>query len=182
MTVAELNSVAAAAVASVNGVTEIAEFNGEPWPDGSSVGPFRYFRIYISDNNGSAYVSIEELDVYEGVTDVADGITEGNTAASSTDSGSSRSNAFDGNYTNGTAVWANNGDGVPAWLSFDTGASRSPTSYAITCQNHGVGPDRAPQDFTFQGSNDGLTGPWTDIDTRTGETAWSPGETRTFGL
>ena len=39
-------------------------------------------------------------------------------------------------------------------------------------------PDRAPKDWTMQGSNNGST--WTTLSTVIGETSWTQGETRTF--
>ncbi len=65
------------------------------------------------------------------------------------------------------------------WVSIDLGstASYSVNNYTVRV-NSVPEPNRAPKDWTFQGSNDNSA--WTTIDTVTGQTAWGSGESRVF--
>jgi len=69
--------------------------------------------------------------------------------------------AFDGVYNTKWLAFQNTG-----WLTYIFPAERAyaVTSYAITSGNDG--PERDPDDWTLQGSNDGVT--WDILDTRTG--------------
>ncbi|MBD3815429.1 MAG: discoidin domain-containing protein [Halothiobacillus sp.] len=64
------------------------------------------------------------------------------------------------------------------WLRIDLPAAKGVTSYSITSRGD-TGAD--PSDFTLEGSNDG-GGTWTALDTRSGETGWATGSTRSYEL
>lgn len=83
--------------------------------------------------------------------------------------------AFDG-LTNG--YWVTNGTNT-GWIKIDLGSGNTYTigTYAVRV-NTIPEPNRAPQDWTLQGSNDDSS--YTVIDTVTGQTSWGNGETRTF--
>lgn len=80
-------------------------------------------------------------------------------------------NAFDGNA--GTP-WSTNGVST-GWLQAQLTAAAALTRYAITSRSGFAG--RAPNTWTFEGSNDGST--WTTLDTQTGIT-WSGGDTKSY--
>jgi len=85
--------------------------------------------------------------------------------------------AFDGLYNTKWLAFQNTG-----WLTYIFPGERAyvVTSYAITSGNDA--PDRDPDDWTLQGSNDGVN--WDILDTQTGQAAgWTArNETRTFDL
>ena len=85
--------------------------------------------------------------------------------------------AFDGLYNTKWLAFFNT-----AWLVYDFPADDAyiVTSYAITSGNDADGRD--PDDWTIQGSNDGVN--WDILDTQTGQAAgWTArNETRTFSL
>jgi len=86
-------------------------------------------------------------------------------------------NALDGSSGPGNFWIAN---AVTGWWKIDLGSgfSEALVRYGITVPNTAPSPNRAPKDWTFQGSNDDSN--WTVLDTVTGETGWSQGETRYF--
>ncbi len=63
------------------------------------------------------------------------------------------------------------------WLKVDFGRGETLTSYAIQV-NDIPEPNRAPKNWTFQGSNDDAS--YTTLGTETNQTSWGSGETRTF--
>ena len=89
--------------------------------------------------------------------------------------------AFDGNSA--TFYQSDPGGGTyrpeypGAWIQLDTGSGGLLNSYAIQC---GPDPTTAPLSFTLQGSPDGVS--LTVIDTRTAESGWTAGQTRTYTL
>lgn len=83
---------------------------------------------------------------------------------------------FNGNNT----YWVTNSTQT-GWIKLDLGSrtKRKLGSYAIHV-NEVPEPNRAPKDFTLQGSNDNSN--WDVLDTQTNQTSWSNGEKRTFNL
>lgn len=81
--------------------------------------------------------------------------------------------AFDHNQLGG-GIGGYTSPTVPAILQYRFPAAQIVTSYAIFPFNNLAGTDpESPQDWTFEGSNDG--GTWDVLDTRTGITAWTWG-------
>jgi hypothetical protein len=88
--------------------------------------------------------------------------------------------------------WENNGTLNPCWVSLDLGNLNLGTfsifgvtnrrvlySYTVEFWTGGGSlTARAPKTWTMQGSNDNST--WTTLDTRSSETGWSAGESRTY--
>lgn len=76
--------------------------------------------------------------------------------------------AFDGNYTGalGHRSWRSRRYDLAGWLQLDFGLgnAQAVNVYRMVCEDHTYGPRRAPRDFVFQGSSDGLT--WVDLDVR----------------
>jgi hypothetical protein len=80
-------------------------------------------------------------------------------------------------------ITANNGD--PTYtdvgeLSLYSSAANAKVlnSYAVQFDNNGDPVNRAPKNWTMQGSNDGKT--WTTVDTQTNQTSWTAGMVRTY--
>jgi len=78
----------------------------------------------------------------------------------------------------GASYWIGTGSGVD-WVKYDFGSGNSYVvrSYWIRVDNVPE-PNRAPKNWTFEGSNDGST--WTTLHTVTNQTSWDNNETRYF--
>jgi len=88
-------------------------------------------------------------------------------------------NAFNGiKSAAGAGYWLGTGGGTD-WLKigFGSGISRTLKSYAISV-NTIPEPNRAPKNWTLEGSNDDSA--WTVLDTVANETAWGSGDRRIF--
>lgn len=88
-------------------------------------------------------------------------------------------NAFRAFNNNASQYWLGNNGGED-WLKVDfgEGTTHIVRSYWIRV-NTVPEPDRAPKDWTLEGSNDDSS--WDVIDTRSGVVNWESGETRIFG-
>ena len=152
----------------------------------ASVSSYRYFKLDVSAINGGSLVGVDELKIYVGApkypsSTMTSATTPSPLVASSSSnlSGNNREwRAFDDAVMGGGFLWYASG-GAPAWLKIDLGSGNAitPTSFKIT------GPDtsnRAPQDFTFQGSNNDSA--WTTLKTVTGATSWGVSEERTYTI
>jgi hypothetical protein len=82
------------------------------------------------------------------------------------------------NSVSGSAYWVTNGTST-GYLQIDLGDGNTHkcASYAIQV-NTVPEPNRAPKDFTLQGSNNDSN--WDVLDTQTDQTSWGNGEKRTF--
>ena len=132
---------------------------------------FRYWRTYITANNGDAYLSIAEVE-YRDSSGGANIATDPLAISASESYGPNTPHRLiDGIFM---SVWYTNGSPMPHWFTYDF---TSPVSlFEISMSIHE--PDRAPKDFVIQGSNDNAT--WTDIAFHTGNTGWVDGEVRVF--
>jgi len=85
--------------------------------------------------------------------------------------------ACDGLIANGN-TWISSG-APPQWLRYQiaTGDKLILNSYTVQV-NTQPDPNRAPKDWTMEGSNDGSS--WATLDTVTSQTAWGSGEARNF--
>lgn len=99
-------------------------------------------------------------------------VAHGTASASSAFSGEPASNAFD---SNPATVWDTNGTSS-GWLQNQLTGAYVAIQYAIRRRDDI--PTRMPKDWTFKGSNDGST--WTTLDTQTGITWPTAGETKVF--
>lgn len=88
--------------------------------------------------------------------------------------------AFDGikSPASSTNAWITSSGVYTGWLRIDLPAAKGITSYSITGRGS-TGSE--PSDFTLEGSNDGGS-TWTVLDTRSGETGWGVGSTRSYEL
>mgnify|MGYP000965537187 CR=1 FL=1 len=84
--------------------------------------------------------------------------------------------AFDGNYSYGQYCLLTSGT---RRLQIDLGSGNAcfPLTYSIRV-NSVPEPNRAPKDWTFEGSNNGSS--WDILDTQTNQTGWTSGQLRTF--
>lgn len=135
---------------------------------------FRYWRLYITaaDSSGTWY-SLSRLKLMDGATDRALSYT----ATDASGSVDPVTNAFDDNIS---TEWTNNTVPAPVWIAVDLGAAYTLTEYRITSQRVVTG--RTPATWELQGSNTSLTGPWSAVDARSGQTGWGIQETRTFTI
>jgi Putative phage tail protein len=132
---------------------------------------YRYWRLYMTANDGSIFWSLSRFKLMEGATDRALAYTA--TAASG--SVDPVTNAFDDNL--GTE-WTNNTAPAAAWIAVDLGAAYTIDEYRISSQRVVTG--RTPSAWVLQGSNSSISGPWFDVDSRTGETGFGIQETRAY--
>lgn len=153
---------------------------------------FRYYRLYMTANNGDALYQIQEVEFLAltsptpplenlagafNVGTVSSDITGSGTAsASSETAGFEAGKAFD---DNAASWWASTGGPPnPTWLKYDLGAGNAETVTAYSITPNASEPNRAPRDWILQGSNNDSD--WTDLDTRTDEQAWTTKRTYTF--
>lgn len=151
---------------------------------------YRYFRISITSNNGDAtYTQIAEL-YLNGIDDTSDlpyfspSDLTSNTShspfvstASTTFMANTAYKAFDGDIGS-QQYWLGTNAGVD-WLKLDCGSGNLYTLTSYSLQVNTIPEaNRAPNDWTMEGSNDDST--WSTLDTVTNEASWTSGETRTF--
>jgi len=170
-------------VSSVRGGYTCSQIFEHSWDveaaDGSA---YRYYRIYITANNGSTYTAIQEIEL---------AIVAGGADITSFGMSASESSAYSNSYgirildeifVVATGAWVSTASGLPQWVYVDLGAgnAQSVVELRMWDQYTADGPNRAPKDFVVQGSNDAST--WTDIKSFTGITGWVNGTVKTFSL
>ncbi|MCK5681674.1 hypothetical protein KAI46_12775 [bacterium] len=150
----------------------------------TTTGAYRYYRVNISANNGDTYIVIAYLELWGMIYDIA--IAPLMTAAAapapfvaSADNNASGREPYEAFNKNLTAGEDYLHIGVAGWLKLDTGVDNTykVASYALGVNDYPE-PDRAPQDWTLEGSNDDSV--WDTLDTVTGESNWDSGELRNF--
>lgn len=157
--------------------------------DGVLVNPsHRYWRIYITANNGGSTVRITEARWIVGGVDTPPFPLTSNSSPSpyvaSASSTTSNRNPWEAyrNVTNSeSSTWQSSGN-VPQWLSLDFGTDVAPTAIFITARDTGgaVPANQAPLDFQIQYSDDNSN--WNTLTDFSGQTAWAAGEEREFVL
>jgi hypothetical protein len=140
----------------------------------------RYWRLYITANNGSSYCNLTELWLCTAIGGASVAANAGGTAtASSSAFGWTPNYAFDGvsNVDNG---WHSAAQGFPMWLQYDFGAGNDKDiiEFGITSRNPTSAATDTPKDFKLQYSDDGAT--WTDKFSIVSQTSWGGYETRRF--
>jgi hypothetical protein len=86
-------------------------------------------------------------------------------------------NAFNSDLA-GANYWLGTGSGVD-YLQLDTGSGNSYILGVYDIQVDNVPePNRAPKNWTMQGSNNGSS--WTTVDTQTNQTSWLKAQTRSY--
>ncbi len=86
--------------------------------------------------------------------------------------------AFKDNDGSSGTYWLGQNSGVD-WLELDIGSGNSKILGAYDIKVNAIPePNRAPKNWTLQGSNDNST--WTTVDTRTNQTTWLKSQTRSY--
>lgn len=140
---------------------------------------YRYWRIFMLNNNGNAnYLSITEVEL-RGTVGGAD-ITTPVTPVTA----SSRDNLlYDPKYTvdNSLAIgsaWTSERQSITnQWLLYDLG---TPTAIAQVAMCYSAGANTSPKDLRIEGSNDGTN--FTTVKTFLGNTSWPAGAFKVFDL
>jgi hypothetical protein len=141
----------------------------------------RYWRIYITENNGDAYTSIQEVEL-RGTLGGADLTTPSTVTSQSSffevyDASKLVDNIMDyifNTWITGTGIVA------PHWASLDFGTPTQVQELAVWPQAYTGGPPRAPKAFIVQTSTDGVT--WADKKTFSNVTGWVEGTPKLFDL
>ena len=151
----------------------------------SAVSPdtWRYWRIYVTANNGDTYCVV-------GYTSGQYGFILAATAGGATVLTSSMA------YTSETAVypgdtfasvctsllgtWLSNGQAGPWSAHVDLGTAMTLVECRMYAENASVGPARAPNTFQIQGSSDGVN--WTVVKSFSGINNWVAGQSLSFSL
>lgn len=137
----------------------------------------RYWRIYITANNGDAYTAISEIEfrATAGGTDLTwPAMT---TAQSSAYSGWGADRAVNNNTGAASNSWVTDGGSPPHWASFDFASGVSPVELVIYGEPGQA--NRSPKDFLVQYSDDGTS--WATLVAITGAIGWTD-SARTFSL
>lgn len=130
----------------------------------------RYWRIYISANNGGTNTSLNEIEFYDAI--LGKNIATGGTpSASSSVFGYAPDAAFDGITYNGWSTTA-----MPVWIKYDFGSAKTIGGFGFHIG--GSGGTEAPKDFELQWSDDNST--WTTYISKTNETGYTAGEFRRY--
>lgn len=151
-------------------------------PGGEAPGVHRYWRLYITANDGSAsFIGTTELQLLDASAVNVSGGGLSSSYASSSDINASNSfeDAFDGNIVD--SGWLTATATPPAWLKVDlSGAGLAGPAEIKSFRIYGShnAPTASPKDFSLQWSDDNAA--WTDALVVTGETGWAANELRTF--
>lgn len=145
----------------------------------------RFWRVYITANNGDAYTSVQEIELRttQGGVDVT---TPASPAGQSSFSISGvpydGAAVFNNEFSSAAAVvWVTAGaTNPPHWVSVDLAIPMRVVEIAIWSQNFTQGPARAPKDFEVQGSDDGVV--WQTVSTHTAQTGWVAGTPKVFSV
>jgi hypothetical protein len=148
-----------------------------------SVTAYRYYRIYVTANNGDSRFALGELEL--ATSSGGSDITSPGMATSQDTSGAGDlpfAYAIDNvNSGPGDAWYVDAANTLPHWGWVDLSTPAAAVQLRMQCQYFATyGPARAPKDFVVQGSDDSMT--WTDIQSFTGVTGWAIGTWRTFDL
>lgn len=146
------------------------------YPAPATLQSWRYWRIFVQNNNGSASsIRMAEIELRATVGGADITTTTTPVLASSDDGASLVTNVRDNNTS---TVWASGiGSVTNQWVRLDLASAQTVAQVAIF--PHSSALTAAPKDFIIQGSSDGTN--FTDVKTFTGVTGWSVAW-RTFDL
>lgn len=146
---------------------------------------FQYFRLYITANNGdSSFTAIQEIEM--ALTENGPDITTPSTTitASSAYVGFEANKVLDNNFTDQEKAWISGGSVFPHHLTLTFADNKNVAELRIWSHNTvdgGVaGQKRAPKDFIFQGSNNGVD--WSNIRSFSNITDWTVGIGKKFNI
>ena len=151
---------------------------------------WRYWRIYITANNGGSATSIQEIELRAtvGGADLTTPSTPADQSRYFFDGPNGYDNrAFrlvDNDFTDfAFKLWVNNAENgypLPDWVYFDLGSPTTVAELAMWPQARSDLVNRAPRDFLFQGCNDASS--WSTEATFSDVTGWSVGTGKTFAV
>lgn len=141
---------------------------------GAPAASYRYWRIFILNNNGDTnYIALNEIELRGSV---------GGADLTSTTTPVVASSFYDGSYApkytvdnslSATPLWISSPNAVTnQWLRYDLGTPTALAQVAM-CFNEPNGPGRSPKDLRIEGSNDGTT--FTTVKAFPGNTSWTTG-------
>lgn len=141
---------------------------------GAPAASYRYWRIFILNNNGDVnYISLNEIELRGSV---------GGADLTSTTTPVAASTFYDGTYDprytvdnslGATPTWVSASFAVAnQWLRYDLGTPTALAQVAM-CFNEPAAPGRSPKDLRIEGSNDGTS--FTTVKTFLGNTSWTNG-------
>lgn len=147
---------------------------------------FQYFRLYITENNGdSSFTAIQEIEI--ALTENGPDITTPSTpiTASSFYTGFEPEKVLDNIFSDQAKAWiSNTGSVFPHYLTLTFDNQKNVAELRIWSHNTvdgGVaGQKRAPKDFIFQGSNNGVD--WLNIRSFSNITDWAVGIVKKFNI
>lgn len=149
----------------------------EPPPAG---GAYRFWRIEITNNGGSAYTSIAELQLRLTAGGADQTSPSGTTAASTSYFSENGARAFD-DYNVDANTWVSTNSGLPQWVQYDFGAGNAKEIKEIAMWPESTeSTTRAPTAFTVKASNDGSA--WTTIKSFSSFGSWTYLTAKTFWL
>lgn len=144
---------------------------------------YRYLRIDITDTGSSGFVGIREIKWFVGAAEHPSSAMTSNSAPSplvASASDETNGSAYQA-YDDSTPDWVTANTSGVGWIQIDLGDGNgiNPTSVKITPT---ADADRAPKDFTIEGSSTGsFSGEETVLKTVTGET-WTATTEETFSI
>jgi hypothetical protein len=151
---------------------------------GGGPGAHRYWRLFVTQSDGSAFIGTTELQLFDSAGTNRSGGASLLSIASSTDlnSGNARDLAFDNNIVN--SGWLSDGSAAPQWVRIDVESAAAPpprTAYEVKrFRIYGSWnvPTASPRAFQLQWSDNDST--WTTALSVTGQTGWTANEMREF--
>lgn len=171
--VSSIGSAAATSQTDASGFANLVPAVGSPTGTGATIAvsqpPARYWRIYITANEGNSYSEINSIEL--ATSNYGANIATGGTASSSGDfGGNAASQAFDASLT---TVWTSAGSTLPHWIGYDFGPGNEKQIKSVGIYGAGSGYTmRSPKNFLVQYSVDGSN--WT--------TAWSVSNQPNWGV
>ena len=141
---------------------------------GAPAASYRYWRIFILNNNGDGnYIALNEIEL-RGSVGGADITTPATPVTASTQHDGSYDPKYTvDNFLSATPLWISTSSAVTnQWLRYDLGTPTAIAQVAM-CFDDPNGPGRSPKDLRIEGSNDGTT--FTTVKAFPGNTSWTMG-------
>lgn len=151
----------------------------------TNIKKYRFVRIFITENNGSSYTALQEIEITNQINgiDVTNPNTITNQSSYFAISNANANKLVDNNFTDyQMSAWISKSGELPPphWVSFDLGGEQELVELRMWPQNYQDGVLRAPKNFIVQGSNDNVI--WNDIKEFKDITNWNAGDSKTFNL
>ena len=147
---------------------------------GGGEGAHKFWRLYITANNGNPYTAIQQI-AYRSTPEGASVATGGTATASTAFAADPPSDAFNGNTTVPDGGWVPNVTTFPHWITYEFASPVAIVEMGLWVRNDEVTSGaRGPKDFTLQWSDDGVA--WTDIGTYVGVAGWVIGTQKVFSV